>query len=147
MIKANEMLSKLRGDEPDDAQIEAYYGSTLVLLGRDATRVLDRVDKAEEGLEALNRAVALDPNHKVVRFLRGSICLRLPESFFQCSTTAIEDFLFLLERYEGNSGYLTSKQAREAMRNLSEAYRNAGSPDQADIAIQKLVLWEQDKNK
>ena len=71
MIKANEMLLKLREAEPDNALIEAYYGSTLVLLGRDAVKILEKVDKAEEGLDALNRAVSLDSNHKEIRLLRG----------------------------------------------------------------------------
>ncbi|WP_415782834.1 hypothetical protein [Alicyclobacillus pomorum] len=78
--EANAMLLKLREAEPDHAVIEAYYGSTLVLLGRDAVKILERADKAQEGLDALNRAVSLDPNHKEIRWLRGNICLRLPES-------------------------------------------------------------------
>lgn len=135
VIKANKMLLKLHEAEPDNALIEAYYGSTLVLLGRDALKILERADKAEEGLDALNRAVSLDSNHKEIRLLRGNICLRLPESFFHCSETAIEDFTFLLERYKENSSYLTQKQAREVLRNLSTAYKNAGKPDKVDAAF------------
>ncbi|MFC5702347.1 tetratricopeptide repeat protein [Cohnella faecalis] len=145
VIKANEMLLKLREAEPDNAQIEAYYGSTLVLLGRDAVKVLDRADKAEEGLDALNRAVSLDSNHKEIRLLRGNICLRLPESFFHCSETAIEDFTFLLDRYKENSGYLTPKQVREVLRNLAAAYQNAGKPDKADTVLQRIVEFERKK--
>ncbi|MBB6670983.1 tetratricopeptide repeat protein [Cohnella nanjingensis] len=145
VIKANEMLLKLREAEPDDALIEAYYGSTLVLLGRDAVKILDRADKAEEGLDVLNRAVSLDSNLKEIRLLRGNICLRLPESFFHSSETAIEDFTFLLDRYEENSSYLTQKQVREVLRNLSEAYQNAGKPDKAVAALQRLDKWERKK--
>jgi tetratricopeptide (TPR) repeat protein len=146
VIKANEMLLKLREAEPDNALIEAYYGSTLVLLGRDAVKILERADKAEEGLDALNRAVSLDSNHKEIRLLRGNICLRLPESFFHCSETAIEDFTFLLDRYKKeNSSYLTQKQVREVLRNLSAAYQNAGKPDKADAVLQRLVQLERKK--
>jgi tetratricopeptide (TPR) repeat protein len=143
VIKANEMLLKLREAEPENALIEAYYGSTLVLLARDAVKILERADKAQEGLDALNRAVSLDPNQKEIRWLRGSICLRLPDSFFHCSETAIEDFTFLLDRFKENSNYLTPKQVREVLRNLRSAYQNAGKTDQADAVMQLLVKWEE----
>jgi len=145
VIKANEMLLKLRESEPDNALIEAYYGSTLVLLGRDAVKILERADKAQEGLDALNRAIALDSNLKEVRLLRGNICVRLPESFFHCSETAIEDFTFLLDRYMENSSYLTQKQVREIMQNLSVAYQNTGKPDIADAVLQRFDQLERNK--
>lgn len=142
VIKANEMLLKLREAEPKNALIEAYYGSTLVLLGRDAVKILERADKAQEGLDVLNRAVSLDSNHKEIRLLRGNICLRLPESFFHCSETAIEDFTFLLDCYNENSNYLTPKQVREVLQNLSAAYQNAGKPDKANSVLQRLNQLE-----
>lgn len=141
VVKANEMFLKLRETDPDNALIEAYYGSTLVLLGRDAVKILERVDKAEEGLDVLNRAVSLDSNHKEIRLLRGNICVRLPESFFQCSETAIEDFTFLLNHYKNNSNYLTTKQIQLVLRNLSTAYQNAGKPDKANSTLQRLNNW------
>lgn len=143
VIQANEMLSKLREALPDHAPIEAYYGSTLVLLGRDAVKILDKVDKVEEGLAALNRAVSLDSEHKEIRWLRGNICLRLPESFFQCSATAIEDFTFLLDRCRHDSGYLTDAQVREVRQYLGMAYRNAGQPEQAEAVMQRRLNGKQ----
>ncbi len=136
VIQANEILTKLREAAPGHALIEAYYGSTLVLLGRDAVKILDKVDRVEEGLEALDRAVSLDSEHKEIRWLRGNICLRLPESFFQCSATAIEDFTFLLERSRHDPGYLTDAQVCEVRQFLDTAYRNAGQPEQAEGYLQ-----------
>jgi hypothetical protein len=137
VIKANEMLLKLREAEPENALIEAYYGSTLVLLGRNAVNILERADKAQEGLDALNRAVSLDSNHQEIRLLRGNICLRLPESFFHCSETAIEDFTFLLDHYKESSNSLTPNQVRDVLRNLSAAYQNAGKTDKASSVLQR----------
>jgi hypothetical protein len=142
VIKANEMLLNLREADPENALIEAYYGSTLVLLGRDAVKILERADKAQEGLDVLNRAVSLDSNHQEIRLLRGNICLRLPESFFHCSETAIEDFTFLLNRYKEDSNSLTPKQVREVLQNLSTAYQKAGKPDKANIILQSLNQLE-----
>ncbi|CAG7650264.1 hypothetical protein PAESOLCIP111_06043 [Paenibacillus solanacearum] len=136
---ANEKLAKLREAEPSDALIEAYYGSSLALLARDAAKPLEKADKAQEGLDALNRAVKLDPGHKEIRLLRANVCVRLPESYFQCSRTAIEDFTFLLDRYKENSSYLSHKQVSEILRQLSTAYQNAGNPAEASAVLQRLA--------
>jgi predicted Zn-dependent protease len=143
--RANEILLELREAEPDHALIEAYYGSTLVLLGRDAVKILEKADKAQEGLDALNRAVVLDSNNKEIRLLRGNICVRLPESFFHCSETAIEDFTFLLDCYKADSSYHTQKQVPEVLRNLCAAYQNVGKPDKADAVLKRLARWERKK--
>ncbi|RKN85315.1 tetratricopeptide repeat protein [Paenibacillus ginsengarvi] len=139
VIQANELLVKLREAEPNNALIEAYYGSTLVLLGRDAVKIMEKADRAQEGLDVLNEAITLDSNHKEIRLLRGNICLRLPESFFQCSETAIEDFTFLLNRNKENPGYLTPNQVPDILRNLSSAYQNAGKPDEAKAVLQHFA--------
>jgi hypothetical protein len=139
---ANQEFSKLRITEPDNALIEAYYGSSLALLARDAVKPMEKADKAQDGLDALNRAVTMDPNQKEIRLLRANVCLRLPESFFHCTQTAIEDFSFLLDRYQKNSSYLTQKQFSEILRNLRSAFENAGKPDEANAVMQRLVQNE-----
>ncbi|MCH5583951.1 hypothetical protein MK805_03110 [Shimazuella sp. AN120528] len=135
---ACEIFSELRKTEPDNALIEAYYGTVLALLGRDAVQPLEKADKAQEGLNSLNRAVSLDSNHKEIRLLRANVCLRLPESFFYCSQTAIEDFSFLLDRYKEDSSYLTDEQFRKIIEDLSVAYRNAGKLKEANEVLQQL---------
>lgn len=142
---ANEELLKLRKTEPDNALIEAYYGISLALLARDSGKPLEKADKAQEGLDVLNRAVTLDPNQKEIRLLRANVCLRLPESFFHCSKTAIEDFTFLLDRYQKKSSYLSSKQVSEILRNLKKAYENAGKSDEGNAVMQRLTQNKSDK--
>jgi lipopolysaccharide biosynthesis regulator YciM len=136
---AYEIFLKLRKTEPDNALIEAYYGSTLVLLGRDAVQPLEKADKALEGLDSLNQAISMDPNQKEFRLLRGNVCLRLPESFFHCSQTAIEDFSFLLDRYKEDPSYLTNKQVRGIIEDLSAAYQNVGKLSEANEVLQRLT--------
>ncbi|GIQ66763.1 hypothetical protein PACILC2_53310 [Paenibacillus cisolokensis] len=58
---------------------------------------------------------------------------------FHCSETAIEDFTFLLDRYKENPSFLTQKEVRDILKNLSEAYQNAGKPDKANEVLQRLV--------
>src|SRR4051794_5665141 len=133
---AYEIFSKLRKTEPDNALIEAYYGSALALLARDAVQPLEKVDKAQQGLDSLNQAISMDPNRKEIRLLRANLCLRLPESFFNCSQTAIEDYSFLLDRYKEDPSYLTNKQVREITENLSNAYQNVGKSSESNEGLQ-----------
>ncbi|MGP4039123.1 tetratricopeptide repeat protein [Gracilibacillus sp. D59] len=135
---AYDIFLKLRNTAPNNALIEAYYGSTLALLGRDASQPLEKADKAQEGLDALNQAISKDPNHKEIRMLRSNVCLRLPESFFQCSKVAVEDISFLLNRYQKDSSYLTNNQVRELIKDLSTAYQNMGNPDEASKVLKRL---------
>ncbi len=79
---AYQIFLKLRNAASHNAQVEAYYGSTLALLARDASQPLEKADKAQEGLDALNQAISMDPKDKEIRMLRSNVCLRLPESFF-----------------------------------------------------------------
>lgn len=136
---AYEIFLKLRKTDPDNALIEAYYGSTLALLGRDAVQPLEKADKAQDGLDSLNQAISMDPNQKEIRLLRANVCLRLPESFFYCSQTAIEDFSFLLDRYKEDPSYLTDKQVRGIMEDLSIAYKNVGKLSEANEVLQRLT--------
>ncbi|SYX85301.1 tetratricopeptide repeat protein [Paenibacillus alvei] len=137
--RAHEKLLKLRETQPHHALIEAYYGSSLALLSRDAVKLVEKEEKALESLEVLNQAVEMDPNEKEIRFLRGSVCLHLPESYFYSSSIAIEDFTFLLDRYQQDSNYLTHKQVRRVLRKLSKAYQNSGNPAKANEVSQRLA--------
>ncbi|WP_227551646.1 hypothetical protein [Metabacillus sediminilitoris] len=142
---AYEIFLKLRNIEPDNALIEAYYGSTLALLGRDAVQPLEKADKAQEGLDSLNQAISMDPNQKEIRMLRANVCLRLPESFFHCTQTAIEDYSFLLERYKKDPSYLTNTQVRGIMEDLSTAYKNVGKLSEANEVLQRLKQFTSKK--
>ncbi len=144
---AYDIFLNLRDTEPNNALIEAYYGSTLALLGRDASQPLEKADKAQEGLDALNQAISKDPNHKEIRMLRSNVCLRLPESFFQCSKTAVEDISFLLDRYQKNPSYLTNNQVNELIEDLRTAYKNMGKPDEASKVSQRFSKLTSKKKK
>lgn len=142
---AYEKFNKLRAAAPRDALIEAYYGSSLTLLARDAVQPMDKAEKAQNGLDALDRAVSMDPNQKRIRLLRANVCVRLPEVYFQSSNTAIADFNFLLDRYQEDSDYLSKKQVVEILRNLVKAYQNAGKPAEAAAVLKRLAKFERKK--
>ncbi|MFC4402442.1 tetratricopeptide repeat protein [Gracilibacillus xinjiangensis] len=136
--KAYDIFSKLRDTEPNNAVVEAYYGSALTLRGRDAVKTIEKADLAQEGLNALNKAVSKDSNNKEIRLLRANVCLRLPESFFKCSQTAIKDYTFLLDQYKKDPKYLSKNQIKEVVKDLSTAYKNAGKEAKAKEVMQQL---------
>jgi len=142
---AHEKLVKLREAAPADAVIEAYYGSSLALSARDAVQPLDKADMAQEGLTVLARAVSMNPNQKEIRMLRAYVCLKLPESYFHCSDTAIHDLTFLLDGYRENPRYLTQQQVADIVEHLAEAYRNIGKPFDAKAAVQRRGATESKK--
>lgn len=128
---ASLLLQRLRDANPGNALVLAYYGSSLALLARDAVKLSDKEEKAIEGLEALSRAVQMEPTHKEVRMLRGSVCLRLPDDYFGSLALAIEDFTYLLDRHAEHDGYLAPKQLKEVASKLASAFREAGIPEKA----------------
>ncbi|UOQ83662.1 hypothetical protein [Gracilibacillus salinarum] len=136
--RAHEIFSSLRGEAAGNALIEAYYGSTLALLGRDATKPIEKADFAQEGLDSLNKAISMDPNHKEIRLLRANVCLHLPDSFFQCSPIAIEDYSYLLQQYKKNPNYLSKQQLKEMHQELRNAFAQIEQSDQAKHVLQQL---------
>ncbi len=137
--QAHQKLAALRQAQPGNAVIEAYYGSSLALLARDTIKLLEKDELAREGLDALNRAVALDAGSKEVRLLRGNVCVRLPDSFFQTARIAIEDFTFLLHTNRASAGYLSASEVKDVLGHLIKAYESAGQPDMAKQTALQLA--------
>ncbi|UOQ49699.1 hypothetical protein MUN88_06365 [Gracilibacillus caseinilyticus] len=137
--RAYEIFSSLRGNGASDALIEAYYGSTLALLGRDATKPIEKADNAQEGLDSLNQAVSMNPDHKEIRLLRSNVCLHLPDSFFQCSSIAIEDYAYLLDHYKKNPNYLSEQQVQDMYNELHDAFHQIEQSDQAKRVLKRLT--------
>jgi len=112
------LLRTLREEDPENALIEAYYGSVQALLARDAEKPLAKADLAEAGLASLNRAVGMDPENKEIRLIRANVCMRLPDSYFRCAATALEDFRYLAERERASPGFLTKSQKEDVKKGI-----------------------------
>ncbi|MFC5700517.1 hypothetical protein ACFPVX_04405 [Cohnella faecalis] len=136
---AYERFVEIRAANPSDALIEAYYGSALALTGRDAVKPLDRSDKAQQGLDALDRAVAMNPERAEIRLIRAGVCSRLPEDFFHRTKTAVEDFEWLLSRHRTDPGSLTDRQLIQVLLDLGAAYEKTDKPEEAKAAWKRLA--------
>ncbi|UPG64147.1 hypothetical protein [Metabacillus endolithicus] len=119
-------------------EIKAYYGSATTLLARDANSVTDKMKYALEGLKQLDEVVETSPDLVLARFLRGNVCYRLPELYFQRTSTAIEDFSYLVTAFEGNSSILSEAEYTEVLKNLVEACKRTNQLEKATNYQEKL---------
>ncbi|WP_338785799.1 hypothetical protein [Metabacillus sp. FJAT-53654] len=131
-------LKDLAKQDKNNLEIQAYLGSATTLLGRDANSVTDKMKYALEGLKLLDAVVESAPNLVIARLLRGNVSFRLPEMYFQRTSTAIEDFSFLVQAYEKDSSILTESEYNEVLKNVIEACKRSNQLEKASMFQNKL---------
>lgn len=136
--KAIQLLKELVKKHPNDQEIKAYLGSATALLGRDATSVTDKMKYALEGLKLLDSVIEKNSSLIVARFLRGNVSYRLPELYFQRTSTAIEDFSFLVAAYEKDETVLSDAEYEEVLKNLIESMKRLNQQEKISPIVEKL---------
>lgn len=136
---AYELSKKLYNENPNNYVIQAYVGSTTALLGRDAIDQGERIKLAVQGVKILDMAINNDPNNINIRTLRGYVCYRLPEMFFHKTSTAIEDFKYLVSRYEADNSILKQEFYWQILYDLGLAYKNIINHKECDKVWDKLL--------
>lgn len=139
VLKAYDLLQKLHALDPKDPVIEGYYGCAITLLGRDAVDPNERFANAMKGLKILDRVVEQHPDIIEIRTLRAFTCYRLPEMYFHRTSTAIEDFNYLLSRYEENNSVFSEDFYWQILYDLGQAYKNIDRQEEAGNTWSKLV--------
>ncbi|MFD0672349.1 hypothetical protein [Cohnella sp. GCM10027633] len=138
VAKAEAVWGQLRLRFPDDAAAKAYYGSVLTLKARDAETPADKLTIARKGLGLLDEAVAAEPGNRTFRLIRGRICYRLPEPFFQRAETAVEDYALLIDEEIRRPGSLEKKEFATLVYELGEAYYRTERLPEAQVCLKKL---------
>jgi tetratricopeptide (TPR) repeat protein len=144
--KACKLMEKVRKLTSNNNLVEAYYGSTSTLLARDMVDPLEKLKKAADGLKILDRSVAKEPENTEIRILRAYVCSRIPEEFFHRSAIAIEDFNYLLSRYEREPGIFSQQTYWQILYNLGLVYKKVGKHQEARNTWQKLLSQTTDAN-
>ncbi|MBU7007092.1 hypothetical protein [Phosphitispora fastidiosa] len=137
--KAHKMFKKICADNPGDCLAEAYLGSATALLGRDEIEPNRRFKLALDGLKILDRAVSKEPDNIEIRILRGFVCHRLPEIYFHRLGTAIEDFTYVISRYERNKKLLKRDFYCKLLFELGIDYKQLERIEEAHLTWQKLL--------
>lgn len=133
--KAAEMAltlwEKVHGENDGDAMAQAYYGSCLALIGRDATDPELIFENIIKGLKLLNRAVSSNPYNHRIRLLRAYLTYSLPEFFFHLGEQAIKDLRYLTMADEQDSSVFSKEMYHQVLYNLGVAYQCAGDSPKA----------------
>jgi len=137
--EAHSKFEKLRKDFPNQPIAAAFHGSIMTLIARDESSPTTRFQWANRGLELLDEAVASARTDIKIRMLRGSIAYRLPEQFFHRTETAIEDYLFLIDRELRDPGSISKDTYEKLIYELGEAYHRIDRLQEAKICWSKLL--------
>jgi tetratricopeptide (TPR) repeat protein len=136
--EAYKLLNEIRIQSPQNNLVNAYYGSVITLMGRDAVDPMKRFEKTLKGLKILDQAVQKEPENIQIRILRANICFRLPEMYFHRTTTAIEDYNYLLRRHEQDPNIFPEASYYQFLYDLGNAYQNIERKNDAEVVWEKL---------
>jgi tetratricopeptide (TPR) repeat protein len=137
--KAYQLMEKVRELASNNNLVEAYYGSASTLLARDIVDPMEKLKKATRGLKILDISVSKEPDNTEIRILRAYVCSRIPENFFHRSVLAIEDFNYLLGRYEKVPSIFSKQMYWKILYELGQAYKNVGKIQEARKTWEKLL--------
>lgn len=137
--KAFDFFEALYNEDPSDPDITAYYADCLSLMSRDSTDTNTLFGNAIKSIKLFDEAINADPENMNIRILRVKQSLRLPESFFKRTATAINDLEFLLDKYEKNSGSVSEEQYFEILYLFGKCYLRLGMKEEAMANWNRLI--------
>lgn len=109
--KAMEIFQKILQQNPNDAEIKAYFGSAYTLKARDFPMkwILSftpfgfiRLSYVNRGIQEMDTAVEMESLNPFVRLVRGITCYNLPRIFGQLEK-GVNDLLLLISWIENPS--------------------------------------------
>lgn len=136
---ALDMWQKAYEAYPGDTVARAYFGSSMALVGRDATEPNAIFGSAIKGLVHLNRAISRDRNNPRIRLLRAYLAYSLPEVFFHQTKRAIKDFKFLKMVCEQEDSIFSRDLYHKILYDLGVAYQRTSDTERAQKIWSKLL--------
>ncbi|AGA70447.1 hypothetical protein Desdi_3042 [Desulfitobacterium dichloroeliminans LMG P-21439] len=142
--QAFKLLIHLLQNDRQNLMAEAYLGCVISLMGRDAQDVSERFKLAIKGLKILDKVVSFDSDNLDIRGLRAFVCARLPEQFFHRSDTAIEDFTYLVSRYDEDDSLFPKEFYYQILYELASAYHRLDKREESELTSRKLLSLTSD---
>ncbi len=136
---ANEFLAAAYALAPQDPLVQAYYGSSVALVGRYSPNPSEMFSKAVEGLQLLKKAAGKNWADPRIRLLRGYLCYALPDAFFHLLPRAIKDFRAVRSAYRQGDRTLSEATFWQVLYDLGCALKRAGKTDEARKVWQELL--------
>lgn len=126
-------------NDPSDRLSQAYYADCLSMAGRDSSETREMFTNGVKAMKMLDEAVNYSPDDVEIRLLRARQSLRLPESFFCRTATAITDLEYLVNRYEQNSSVWPEETYWQVLFDLGGAYKRLGMGKECAETWHKLL--------
>ncbi|TFB21362.1 hypothetical protein E3U55_08585 [Filobacillus milosensis] len=142
--KVFKLLKEVKKKVPSNNLVEAYYGSVIALLGRDASDTMDRFRLVRKGMKILDEIVEKEPENIEIRMLRGYVSYNIPEMYFQRTSTAAEDFNYLIEQRENDSSIFSEKMYWQILYDLGVSYKRLDNHQEASKIFGKLLRLDPD---
>ncbi|MDI6870493.1 MAG: tetratricopeptide repeat protein [Bacillota bacterium] len=142
--QAHQLVSQAYELSPQDALLQACYGSSVALLGKYSSNPSEMFSKAVEGLLLLKKAVGKDWADPRIRLLRGYLCYSLPDTFFHLTSQAIKDFRFVKTAYEQGDGRVPEAAYWQVLYDLGRALKRAGETEEARKVWKRLLAVSSD---
>lgn len=129
-------LQKAQSLDPTNSLPVAWMGILTMVQAKSAS-LFDKKDIAKSGLALLDKAVSMDPNQPKVRLLRGSVSVKLPDSF-ERHGQALEDLLLVQGAVKATPSLVETQNISLCVLylNLGKAYRHLADDEKA------LQHWE-----
>ena len=128
--KSADYLEKLIELTPDHAGAHYWYGSALVLKGRDALFPLSKISFVNKGIAELDEAVSLAPENINIRIGRAANGLALPDMFNRMETV-LADYEYLKRMETEKPGSLNPQTYLSVLFNLGRAYARVGNHEKS----------------
>jgi hypothetical protein len=137
--QAHRLLESILKLVPENNLVRAYCGSATSLLGRDVPKPIEKLRYGKRGLILLDKAVAQESGNVEIRSLRAFVCNALPEKYFHRTRNAIEDFNYMVSRYEQDPSVLAKELYWKVLYDLGMACKRADRYRDAESAWEKLL--------
>ncbi|MGI5920725.1 MAG: tetratricopeptide repeat protein [Syntrophomonadaceae bacterium] len=116
---------------PDDYIVQAYYGASLALIGRDSQDPQLMFGNGLKGLKLIKEALSHERSNPEILRLKAMLLYSLPEAFFHFTSQAIKDFQALVRAYQKDSNIFTQEEYEEILYTLAMAHKRVGNKEQA----------------
>lgn len=147
LTEAAKLFSQLRTGFPEDPLVLAYAGSTQLLEAKRTFAPWRKGKLAQQGLAALDDAVARAPENLEVRFVRAASTFHLPD-FFHRRSQSRSDFEWLAARVAAavTAGTLERRFGASALYHHGLFREQSGDPAGARAAWQEAIRIGGDSN-
>lgn len=145
-------LKKASKKHPDDVLILALLGSCITMKGRDAKEIDKKMRFVNKGAGIIDKAVMKEPDHVIVRMVRGRNSTGLPKLFKRRKFTKI-DFLHIDKIVSKSPDALNVATQAQVYYKLGKIFSSEGDKALSQSYYKKTVavspdsIWAKRANK